>query len=71
MTRTRWGCGPWRRITWPASGYGQAQEDIEDRTGVKIGQAQLAGIAEDLAAWADDFYDERARDADGDLPART
>ena len=49
-------------------GFGQAQEEIEDRTGVKIGRAQLTGIAEDLAAWTDDFYEQRARDADGDLP---
>src|ERR1035441_7849243 len=47
---------------------GQAQDVIEARTGVKIGQAQLAGLAGDLAAWADDFYAERARDADTCLP---
>jgi hypothetical protein len=51
------------------SGFGQAQAGIEDRTGVKIGHAQLAGIAGDLAAWAGDFYEERARDADEDPPA--
>jgi hypothetical protein len=33
-----------------ASGYGQAQEVIEARTGVTIGRAQLAGLARDLAA---------------------
>ena len=49
-------------------GFGQAQEEIEDRTGVKIGRAQLTGIAEDLAAWTGDFYAERALDADRDLP---
>jgi hypothetical protein len=47
-----------------ASGYGQAQEIIEDRTGVKIGHAQLAGIAKGLAAWTDDFYAGRSRDAE-------
>jgi hypothetical protein len=47
-----------------ASGYGQAQEVIEARTGVTVGRAQLAGLARDLAAWADDFYEERARDAE-------
>ncbi len=46
------------------AGYGQAQEIIEDRTGVRIGHAQLAGIARDLAAWTDDFYEERSRDAE-------
>jgi hypothetical protein len=46
------------------AGYGQAQEVIADRTGVKIGNAQLAGIARDLAAWTDDFYRERSRDAE-------
>ena len=46
------------------AGYGQAQEVIADRTGVKIGNAQLAGIARDLAAWTDDFYQERSRDAE-------
>jgi hypothetical protein len=46
-----------------ASGYGQAQELIRDRTGVRIGHAQLAGIAGDLAAWAGDFYEQRSRDA--------
>ena len=51
-----------------AGGFGQAQEVIEARTGVRIGRAQLAGLAEDLAAWTDDFYEERARDADPDLP---
>ena len=49
-------------------GYGQAQEIIEARTGVTVGRAQLAGLAADLAAWADDFYEERARDA-GRRPA--
>jgi hypothetical protein len=44
-------------------GYGQAQEVIEARTGVTIGRAQLAGLAGDLAAWTDDFYARRARDA--------
>ena len=45
-------------------GFGQAQEVIAARTGVTVGRAQLAGLAEDLAAWTDDFYEERARDAD-------
>jgi hypothetical protein len=48
-------------------GFGQAQEVIEARTGVTIGRAQLTGLAEDLAAWTDDFYGERARDAEPDL----
>ena len=47
-----------------ASGFGQAQEVIEARTGVTVGRAQLTGLAEDLAAWTDDFYEERARDAE-------
>ena len=47
-----------------ASGYGQAQEIIRDRTGVRIGHAQLAGIAKGLAAWTGDFYEERSRDAE-------
>jgi hypothetical protein len=47
-----------------AAGYGQAQEAIADRTGVLIGHAQLAGIARGLAAWTDDFYEERSRDAE-------
>src|SRR5712691_1640064 len=46
------------------TGYGQAQEIIRDRTGVRIGHAQLAGIARDLAAWAADFYGQRSRDAE-------
>ena len=50
-------------------GFGQAQEVIESRTGVTVGRAQLAGLAEDLAAWTDDFYEERARDAEEGLPA--
>ncbi|MGH3281706.1 MAG: ISKra4 family transposase [Trebonia sp.] len=49
-------------------GYGQAQEIIEARTGVRIGHAQPAGLAEDLAAWTEDFYEQRARDAEEDLP---
>ena len=49
-------------------GFGQAQEVIEARTGVTVGRAQLTGLAEDLAAWTDDFYEQRARDADEDLP---
>ena len=49
-------------------GFGQAQEVIEARTGVRVGRAQLTGLAEDLAAWTGDFYQERARDADDDLP---
>jgi hypothetical protein len=44
-------------------GYGQAQEIIEARTGVTVGRAQLTGLASDLAAWADDFYEQRSRDA--------
>jgi hypothetical protein len=52
-----------------AGGYGQAQDVIEARTGVRIGHAQLAGIAADLAAWVDDFYDQRERGADLGLPA--
>ena len=50
-------------------GFGQAQDVIEARTGVRIGRAQLAGLAENLAAWAGDFYARRARDADPGLPA--
>ena len=49
-------------------GFGQAQEVIEARTGITVGRAQLAGLAEDLAGWTGDFYEERARDADPDLP---
>ncbi|HEX6525938.1 MAG TPA: hypothetical protein VF070_38885, partial [Streptosporangiaceae bacterium] len=51
-----------------AGGFGQAQEVIEARTGVTVGRAQLTGLAEDLAAWTDDFYEQRARDAEEDLP---
>jgi hypothetical protein len=47
-----------------AGGYGQAQEIIAGRTGVTIGRAQLAGLAKDLAAWTDDFYEQRARGAE-------
>jgi len=47
-----------------AGGSGQAQEVIEARTGVRIGRAQLAGLAGDLAVWAGGFYEERARDAE-------
>ena len=47
-----------------AGGYGQAQELIRDRTGITAGRAQLAGLAADLAAWTDDFYEARARGAD-------
>ena len=47
-----------------AGGFGQAQEVIEARTGVRVGRAQLTGLAEDLAAWTDDFYEERSRDAE-------
>jgi hypothetical protein len=49
-------------------GYGQAQQIIAARTGVTIGRAQLTGLASDLAAWTDDFYQLRARDAEADLP---
>src|SRR5712691_10324154 len=49
-------------------GYGQAQEVIAARTGVTAGRAQLAGIAQDLAGWVDEFYDQRAFGADTDLP---
>jgi hypothetical protein len=45
-------------------GFGQAQEVIEARTGVTVGRAQLAGLAEDLAGWTDDFYAGRSRDAE-------
>ena len=49
-------------------GYGQAQEVIGARTGMTAGRAQLAGLAGDLACWADEFYDQRAFGADTDLP---
>ena len=55
-----------------ASGYGQAQELIGSGPG-SVGHAQLAGIAKGLAAWTDDFYEQRSRDAaeeeqqDGDV----
>lgn len=49
-------------------GYGQAQQVIAARTGVTIGRAQLTGLAADLAAWTDDFYQLRARQAEADLP---
>ena len=51
------------------TGFAQAQKEIKDRTGEKIGLAQLQGIADDLARWAGDFYEERARDAGEDPPA--
>jgi hypothetical protein len=50
-------------------GYGQAQDVIAARTGVRIGRAQLAGLAQDMASWVDDFYDQRAQGADTGLPA--
>jgi hypothetical protein len=50
-------------------GYGQAADVIAARTGVKIGPAQLAQIAADLAAWTGDFYEQRAAGADLSLPA--
>lgn len=50
-------------------GYGQAQEVIQARTGVTVGRAQLAGLAAELAAWADDFYEQRSRDASAGPPA--
>ena len=49
-------------------GYGQAGEVIEARTGARIGPAQLAGIAGDLAGWTDEFYDQRAFSADTGRP---
>jgi len=49
-------------------GYGQAQHIIAARTGVTIGRAQLTALATDLAAWTDDFYQLRARNAEADLP---
>jgi hypothetical protein len=39
------------------------------RSPQRIGRAQFTGLAEDLPAWTDDFYQERARDAEEDLPA--
>jgi hypothetical protein len=50
-------------------GYGQAGDVIQSRTGQKIGPAQLAGMAAELAAWTDDFYAWRAAGADLTLPA--
>ena len=47
-----------------AGGFGQAQEVIEARTGVTVGRAQLTELAEDLAAWTDDFYAGRSRHAE-------
>jgi hypothetical protein len=49
-----------------AGGFGQAQEVIEARTGIRVGRAQLTGLAEDLAEWTDDFCEQRSRDAEED-----
>jgi len=51
------------------TGFAQAQKEIRARTGETIGLAQLQGIADDLARWTGDFYEERARDAAEDPPA--
>jgi hypothetical protein len=51
------------------TGFAQARKEIKARTGVTIGPAQLQGIADDLARWTDEFYEERARDAGEDPPA--
>ena len=53
------------------TGFAQAQKEIKDRTGEKIGLAQLQCIADDLARWAGDFYEERARDAGETRPPPT
>jgi hypothetical protein len=45
------------------AGYGQAQEIIRDRTGVRTGRARLAGIAGDPAARTGGFCQERSRGA--------
>lgn len=50
-------------------GYEQTQEIIAARTGVRIGRAQLTGLAADLAYWAGDFYARRALNAPDDAPA--
>ena len=50
-------------------GYGQAQDVIRARTGAKVGPAQLAQIAAELAAWTGDFYEQRAAGAETGLPA--
>ena len=68
-TRTRWGCGPWWRYHLAEAGYGQAQDVIRARTGAKVGPAQLAQIAAELAAWTGDFYEQRAAGAETGLPA--
>ena len=52
-------------------GFGQAQEVIEARTGVTVGRAQLTGLAEDLAAWTDDFYAGEGPGRRDDLPTLT
>jgi len=49
-------------------GYGQAQDVIKARAGVRIGKAQLAGIAADLASRVDGFYGQRAAGAHSGLP---
>src|SRR6266542_2514996 len=56
--------GAVRRAGGLGGGFGQAQEVIEARAGVTCGRAQLAGLAEDLAAWTGDFYAGRSRDAE-------
>ncbi len=50
-------------------GYGQAADVIAARTGVRIGPAQLAQVAADLAARTGDLYEQRAAGADLSLPA--
>ena len=67
MTRTRWGCGPWRPSTWPAAvTAGPGGHPGPDR--VTLGRAQLACLALYLAAWTGDFYEQRAAGADAALP---
>ena len=64
MTRTPWACAPWPPSTWPPAGTGRPRRSSRPAPGSRIGRAQLAGLAGDLAAWTGDFYEERARDAE-------
>ncbi len=62
-----WGCGP----GGVSPGRRGVRAGPRGHQGTHRGHgrpAQLTGLAEDLAAWTDDFYEQRARDADDDLP---
>ena len=58
------GMRAWRPSTWPPAGSGRPRRSSRPAPASPSAAPELTGLAEDLAAWTDDFYAGRSRDAE-------